>query len=206
MNQSKGVIAPWREPRGGGIAILKTDLEGGQSGLKSKPIKQMKLELSEVEPRDYPFLLSIRELKMTQLYVRSKFIVLAEIDGKFAGLCAARGILNVLSSEVLEEFRGQGIGKELLTRTISVARRRAEDLVLVTVEVTNGISVRNVEKRGFLEVFQFNGPSGAEKLLILPLSTLGRALVITLRLFRAINPAVLGGLCGLAQRLLSITW
>jgi GNAT superfamily N-acetyltransferase len=158
-----------------------------------------------VRPREFREMVDVTAEKIPPGFMRMKFIVLATIDGNFAGACGIRGIMNNLSTEVSERFQGQGLGKKLLKRVILVAHERGEVLISSTALLDNYRSLGLTTRLGFFDIFDFKGHLGVERLTMIPLSTLGWFVVISLRAFRRIDSRILGRFFVTIQYLVSKT-
>jgi len=164
-----------------------------------------KIAFRVIGPKELTELVDVKKEWIPPAFAKSKFIVLATIDGEYAGVCGIRGVLNTVSTEVSEKSRGQGLGKELLKRVIFIARQRGEKLILSNAISTNHPSLKMTARLGFLDIFRFSWRLGDEMMTILPLSTTGWFVVISLRLLRRIDSRVLGHLFTMVQRLMSKT-
>jgi GNAT superfamily N-acetyltransferase len=164
-----------------------------------------KLEFKVIDSRELGLLKETRELEMSHLFMKSKLLLLATFDGEFVGIAGIRGILNTESTEISERFRGLGVGKVLVMRLALVARERGEKFILSDALVTNLASLRMTARLGFLDIFEFSGSEGVERMTMLPLSTFGWFTVISLRLLRRADPRILGRLFTTIQFLVGKT-
>jgi len=173
---------------------------------RSAPVRDLgEVEYSVIRPDELSSVVDMEHVNLSLLYMRSKFLVIARIDREFVGVCGIRGMMNTISAEIREKFQGQGIGNELMTRVIDIARKRGEKFILGAAYLTNYRSLKLTEKFGFINLFVFTGSEVNEMFEILPLSRAGWFSAILLSPLRKANPRALGLLYSLIQRLVSRT-
>jgi len=87
------------------------------------------------------------------LYDKCEFIVIEEINEKIVGVSCIGGFLNVIGIMILEDFRGKGIGKKLLTKNIEEAKRRGYSYVFATRRFNNTSIKKILDQNGFEHIF-----------------------------------------------------
>ena len=85
-------------------------------------------------------------------------------------LSVAAGESHILNLAVDHEHQGQGIGRQLLTHLMDVARIKAADVVLLEVRLSNRAAIHLYESSGFNEIGSrkayYPAPSGKEDALL----------------------------------------
>lgn len=141
------------------------------------------------------FLLSNREyyekkgldFPVAQELASSKLLVVCtERDEKIVAACGMRGLLNVLVLYVREGYRGQGIGTQLLKKTIQAAEKRRLGFITLSVSSDNVVAFHLYCKFGFREVLFLR--KSHKILMILPLTLIGEIAYAFFRMMHFILP------------------
>jgi ribosomal protein S18 acetylase RimI-like enzyme len=98
------------------------------------------------------FILSSKEVFKSELlsipwvnaFLPSKILVVGVDDGSFGAVCGIRSVFNILTSYVCEQWRGRGIGSQMLAKTISMARERRLSFILLGVFYDNVRAFRGI--------------------------------------------------------------
>lgn len=86
-------------------------------------------------------------------FLASKILVVGiKDDGSIGAVCGIRSVFNILTLYVCKQSRGRGIGKQILKKTIDVARQRHLVFILLGVPYRNTRAFRLYFKFGFKEV------------------------------------------------------
>jgi len=117
--------------------------------------------------------------------LNSEFFGIEKENEKIIGTGFVGGVLHSYGIEILEEFRGKGIAKRLLTEIIKECKQRNFSLISGVFKPTNLISVKLHMKVGFIPVFNvfYNKKEGREIIVILPLNKRGIFFVKLCKLF-----------------------
>lgn len=117
-----------------------------------------------------------RELEASKLLV-----VCVEEDAKVVGACGVRSPSNILVLHVREGYRGQGIGTQLLVKTIQAAKNQGLGFITLTVYFDNLVATNLYNKFGFQEIVFLRKSN--QVLMILPFTSTGKLYHL---LFRAV--------------------
>lgn len=117
--------------------------------------------------------------------LNSKFLAIEKDQDKIMGVCFVGGILNSNGIEIKEEFRGEGIGKKLLSEIITECKKRDMSFMTGVFKPTNIVSIKTHMKIGYLPLFTFhyNKEEGKEIVVILPFNKKGHTLMNLLKIF-----------------------
>ncbi len=89
-------------------------------------------------------------------FVKCKFIVLEDEDGKIIGVSGIGGVFNVHGIELLEEARGKGLGKKLFSENIEEAKRRGYSFILASRNPANTRIIKLHDFLGFRRIFRIH--------------------------------------------------
>jgi len=89
-------------------------------------------------------------------FVKCKFIVFEEEDGKIIGVSGIGGVFNVHGIELLEEARGKGLGKKLFSKNIEEAKKRGYSFILASRNPTNTPIIKLHDFLGFRRIFRIH--------------------------------------------------
>ena len=125
------------------------------------------------------FILSSKEVFKSELlsipwvnaFLPSKILVVAVDDGSFGAVCGIRSVFNILTLYVCEQWRGRGVGSQILEKTIGMARERRLGFVLLGVFYNNVRAFRLYSRFGFKEVVYLR-KSGL-RIMMLPINFVG---------------------------------
>lgn len=109
---------------------------------------------------------------VAQELASSKVLVVCTIGEKIVAACGMRSLLNILVLYVREGYRGQGIGTQLLTKTIQAAEKRRLGFITLSVSSGNIVAFRLYCKFGFKEVMVLR--KSRQVLMMLPLTLMGK--------------------------------
>lgn len=105
-------------------------------------------------------------------FLPSKILIVAVNDkGDVAAVCGIRSVFNILTLYVCEEWRGRGMGSQVLEKTISIAQERHLGFILLGVFHSNLRAFHLYCKFGFKEVVFLQKPS--LRIMILPMNFIG---------------------------------
>jgi ribosomal protein S18 acetylase RimI-like enzyme len=112
----------------------------------------------------------------------SKLLLISTEDSeRIVAACGVRSRFNILNLYVREGYRGLGIGKQLLTRTILAAEKRRLGFITLTVYPDNYAAFHLYQKAGFKEISLLKKSN--QMIMILPLTLVGE---LAYRFFRAL--------------------
>ncbi len=108
--------------------------------------------------------------------LNSKFVSTYLDDGKIVGVCFVGGILNFTGIEIVEKYRGKGIGKILLNEIKEECKKQKISFLTGVFKPKNLPSIKIHVKIGFRIVFTvyYNKIEGKEIIAILPFNKKGR--------------------------------
>jgi len=113
-----------------------------------------------------------------------KFLILEEEHGKIVAASGLGGFFNVHSLQILDGYRGKGLGKILFKRTIEEAKKKNYSFTLLSINPENTPIVKLTKSSGFKPLFRIHY---ADNLVrdagILVLKTKGKVLEKILKLF-----------------------
>ena len=112
------------------------------------------------------------DFPIAQELASSKVLVVCRKKGEIIAACGMRSPLNILVIHVREGYRGRGIGKELLTKTIEAAEKRRLGFISLTVSSDNIVAFHLYSKFGFKEVASLR--ETRQILMMLPLTFIGK--------------------------------
>lgn len=108
----------------------------------------------------FPFAVELTSSKL--------LVVCADGEDKIVGACGVRSLLNVLAGlYVKEDYRGYGVGKKLVEKTIKAAEKRRLGFLTLTVSHDN-VAFHIYTKFGFKEVMFLK--RSRQKLMVRPLT------------------------------------
>lgn len=108
----------------------------------------------------------------TDAFLPSKILVVGVDDkGNVVAACGIRGVFNILTLYVCEQFRGRGIGNQILEKTIDIARERRLGFILLGVFYDNVRASSLYSKFGFREIVYLRKPS--LRIMMLPMDLIG---------------------------------
>ena len=116
----------------------------------------------------------------------SNFLAIELSNKKIIGVGFVGGILNSYGIEIIEEFRGKGIGKKLLNEINNKCKKEKFSFLTGVFKPTNTNSVKMHMSVGYVPLFTFyyNTTEGAEIPVILPFNKKGLFLI---KLFKICN-------------------
>ena len=89
----------------------------------------------------------------TNAFLPSKILVIGVDDnGDVMAVCGVRSVFNILTLYVRREWRGRGIGSQILKKTIDMAWKRRLSFILLGVFHSNVGAFRLYSKFGFKEI------------------------------------------------------
>ena len=117
--------------------------------------------------------------------LNSKFLSIEKNNSKIVGACFVGGTLNFNGIEILEEFRGKGLGKKLLAEILSECRKKNISFLTGVFKPSNIISIKAHTKIGYRAVFtsHYNKEEGREIFVILPFNKKGKILENFMKVF-----------------------
>ena len=115
----------------------------------------------------------------------SKFLSIKVEDQKIVGVGFVGGLLNSYGIEIIEQFRGKGIGKKLLSDVINECKNRNFSFITGVFKPINTISIKIHMNSGFIPLFTFfyNETEGQEIPVLLPLNKKGTFLMKLFQIF-----------------------
>jgi RimJ/RimL family protein N-acetyltransferase len=121
----------------------------------------------------------LRSIPWANAFLHSKILVVCVDDGSFGAVCGIRSVFNILTLYVCEQWRGRGIGNQILAKTISMARERRLGFILLGVFYDNVRAFRLYSRFGFREVVYLKKPG--LRVMMLPMDFLGEFAYVFLR-------------------------
>lgn len=122
-------------------------------------------------------------------FLASKILVVGiKDDGCIAAVCGIRSVFNILTLYVCEEWRGRGMGSQILKRMIDVARERCLSFILLGVFYDNVRAFRLYSKLGFKEVVFLKKSS--LRIMMLSMDFLGEVTYVFLCAITSLLPNV----------------
>ena len=116
---------------------------------------------------------------LANAFLPSKILVVGVDDkSNVAAVCGIRSLFNILTLYVCEQFRGLGIGSQMLEKTIDMARERHLGFILLGVFHDNVRAFRLYSGFGFKEVVYLK-KSGL-RVMMLPMDFLGEVTYVFL--------------------------
>ena len=113
-------------------------------------------------------------------FLPSKILVVdVDDNGDFMAVCGIRSVFNILTLYICEEWRGRGIGSQILEKTIDIAREWHLGFILLGVFSSNVRAFRLYSKFGFKKVVFLKKPS--LKIMMLPMNFVGKVTYLFLR-------------------------
>lgn len=114
----------------------------------------------------------LQDFPWSQVFSPTKIlvVVLSE-DDNTAAACGIRSLFNVLTLYVGKQYRGQGIGKKILGKTIDEAKNRGLRFILLGVYSDNPSAYHLYSTFGFKEIVHIKRPD--MMFMMLPLSASG---------------------------------
>lgn len=115
----------------------------------------------------------------------SEFLSIEEDGSRIIGVCFIGGLLHTNGIEIVEDFRGRGIGKKLLNEILEECKKRRISFLTGVFKSTNIISIKTHLKIGYQPVFSFyyNEKEGREIVVILPLNKKGLIFTSIMKIF-----------------------
>ena len=124
-------------------------------------------------------------------FLPSKILVVGvDDDGDVVAVCGIRSVFNILTLYVCGEWRGRGIGTQILEKAINMARERYLGFILLGVLYDNVRALHLYSKFGFKEVVYLRKSS--LRVMMLPMGFVGE---VAYRF-----------LCGIACSLPNVFW
>lgn len=121
-------------------------------------------------------------------FLRCKFLVIEEEDGKIIGASGIGGFFNVHGIELLENARGKGLGKALFSKNIEEAKRRGYSFILASRNPTNKVIVKLHDFFGFRRIFRIHYTQDmVREVIILVLRPRGKIVEKILRIFNTVT-------------------
>jgi len=124
-------------------------------------------------------------------FLSSKILVVGVDDkSNVVTVCGIRSLFNILTLYVCEQFRGRGIGSQILEKTIGITRECRLGFILLGVPYTNVRAFRLYSKFGFKEVVHLAKPG--LRIMMLPTDFVGEVAYLFL--------------CGITSLLPNVFW
>lgn len=89
-------------------------------------------------------------------FLSSKILVVGMNGSSIIATCGIRSVLNILTLYVGKGYRGQGIGRRILRKTIEVAQKRNLGFIVLSVLMDNMPALHLYLKFGFREIVRFD--------------------------------------------------
>lgn len=121
--------------------------------------------------------------------LNSKFLAIEEKNSMIIGGCFVGGLLNSNGIEILEEFRGKGLGKKFLKEILDECKERKISFLTGVFKPSNAVSIKMHTQIGYTPLFTFfyNPTEGKEIIVMLTFNKKGFFLM---KLFRIFNTKV----------------
>jgi len=126
----------------------------------------------------------------TNVFLPSKILVVGVDDnGGVMAVCGVRSVFNILALYVCGEWRGRGIGSQILKKTIDMARKQRLSFILLGVFHSNVGAFRLYSNFGFKEVVFLKKSS--LRIMMLPINVVGEVTYLVLCAITSLLPNVL---------------
>jgi ribosomal protein S18 acetylase RimI-like enzyme len=126
----------------------------------------------------------------TNAFLPSKILVIGVDDnGDVMAVCGVRSVFNILTLYVCREWRGRGIGSQILKKTIDMAWKRRLSFILLGVFHSNVGAFRLYSKFGFKEVVFLKKSS--LRIMMLSMNVIGEVTYLVLCAITSFLPNVL---------------
>jgi len=108
--------------------------------------------------------------------LNSRFLSIEKNNSKIIASCFVGGMLNFNGIEILEEFRGKGLGKKLLNEIVSECKRKNLPFITGVFKSGNIVSIKAHTNIGYKPTFTcyYNKTIGREIFIILPFNKKGK--------------------------------
>lgn len=118
-------------------------------------------------------------------YLNSNFLAVEKENDSIIGAGFIGGLLHSYGLEILEEYRGKGIGKKILNEVIEECKKRNFSMISGVWKQTNLTPMKMHMRIGFIPIFNiyYNEKEGREIVVVLPLNKKGRLFVKLCRIF-----------------------
>jgi RimJ/RimL family protein N-acetyltransferase len=114
----------------------------------------------------------LANIPWTNVFLPSKILVVGVDDnGDVMAVCGVRSVSNILTLYICEEWRGRGIGSQILEKTIDIARERHLGFILLGAFRSNVRAFRLYSKFGFKKVVFLKKPR--LRIMMLPMNFVG---------------------------------
>jgi GNAT superfamily N-acetyltransferase len=152
-----------------------------------KLISNVKIDANFIEELKKMLKLENLRLAWVDTILPSKILIAGiKDDGSIGAICGVRSALNILSLYVCKQFRGQGIGTQILEMIINMAQKQHLPFVLLTVSSDNNIAIHLYSKFGFKKIVYLKGRDLI--VMMLPLHFLGKVVYMCLRVITLLLP------------------
>ena len=124
-------------------------------------------------------------------FLPSKILVVGVDDkGEVEAVCGIRSVFNILTLYVGEQWRGRGVGNQILEKAIDIARERRLGFILLGVSYNNVRALHLYSNFGFKEVVYLK--KSDLRVMILPMDFVGEVAYVVL--------------CGVTSLLPNVFW
>jgi len=131
--------------------------------------------------------LELSNIPWANAFLPSKILVVGVGDnGDVAAVCGIRSVFNILTLYVCEEWRGQGIGNQILGKAIGIAKERHLGFVLLGVFSNNIRAFRLYSEFGFKEIIYLE--KLGLRVMMLPMDFVSEVAYVFLRGITSLSP------------------
>jgi hypothetical protein len=119
------------------------------------------------------------------IFMNSDFLIMQKENDSIIGAGFIGGMFHSYGLEILEEYRGKGLGKKILYETVEECKKRNFSVITGVWKQTNLAPIGMHMKIGFVPVFNlhYNEKEGREIIVIMPLNKKGQLFVKLCKIF-----------------------
>lgn len=119
------------------------------------------------------------------IFINSNFLIVQKENDSIIGAGFIGGMFHSYGLEILEEYRGKGLGKKILYETVKECKKRNFSVITGVWKQINLAPIEMHMKIGFVPVFNlhYNEKEGREIIVIMPLNKKGQLFVKLCKIF-----------------------
>ena len=118
-------------------------------------------------------------------FLNSDFLAIQKENNLIIGVGFIGGLLHSYGLEILEEYRGMGIGKKILNEVVDECKKRNFSIITGAWKQTNLAPIKMHMRIGFIPIFNlyYNEKEGREIIVVMPLNKKGCLFVKLCKIF-----------------------